>query len=143
MNFYSLLAWIFFYILVVTLFYWCFRQSMENVVQNSATTNTTNNEAMARSGASDIHLSGRVNNERRMAYTVAHGRNVYLITESNRPSNSSDLSPPEYKWEDLPPTYEEAVATFTNPAVDGHPSSPDNGPNEVVIELPATAASVN
>lgn len=79
-----------------------------------------------------------------MAYTVGPGRNIYLITDSTRTSNASEqhLSPPEYKWEDLPPTYEEAVASFINQAFDDQPTTTTSSA-DVVIELPATAASVN
>ena len=35
--------------------------------------------------------------------------NIYVISmEGDRPSNYHD-QPPEYKWEELPPSYEEAV----------------------------------
>lgn len=73
------------------------------------------------------------------AYTAGAGRNVYLITESARTSSASGqhIPPPEYKWEDLPPTYEEAVASFTNQAFS---TEPENS-TDVVIELPAIAAS--
>lgn len=135
MDAYSLLAWTFFYIVIISLFYWCFRQSMSQVASSSSETSSNERTAQPAERPS----------QRRMAYTAGVGRNIYLITESARPSDASEqLPPPEYKWEDLPPTYEEAVASFTNQAFDDQPAS-SSGQNstDVVIELAETTASIN
>lgn len=156
MDPFSVFAWIVFYMVVVGLFYWCFRQSMSAVASTPGTTNNLNSTTSPTNPVTNNHHRS---NERRMAYTVGHGRNVYMIREENRQSDASDhfhpsvhpRPPPEYKWEDLPPTYEEAVGSFTNPTftsptTDEQPSTSVNAPAseaDVVIELPASAASIN
>lgn len=151
MDPYSVFAWIFFYIVVICMFYWCFRQSMIRAAASDSSSNRNTTTASNTETNNQRHHS----NERRMASRVSHNRNVYLITDSNRPSDASDhhRPPPEYKWEDLPPTYEEAVASFTNPAFNEQPTttttttnSPNNNStsnNQVVIELQETVPSVN
>lgn len=138
---FSVLAWIIFYLVIVTLFYYCFRQSMSAVSSTPPSTASRTTPTTHSSGSNNNQRS----DDRRMAYA---GRNVYVITDENdhRPSNASDIrSPPEYKWEDLPPSYEEAVGSFTNPTFDEQqqPSSTSVVGDSTVIELPAAAASVN
>ena len=152
MDPFSIFAWIAFYMVIVVLFYWCFRKSVSAVANTSPGDDSHSRTSPAHS-ATNNHQHRL--NERRMAYTAGAGRNVYLIREENQPPNTSDhsfhpsvhpRSPPEYKWEDLPPSYEEAIGSFTNPtftspSTDEQPST--RAVNDAVIELPATAASVN
>ena len=137
----ELAVWIAFYLLLVALFYWCFRKSMQAVQDTPA----------ARISATNAR-----SNERRMAFTAGVGRNVYLVTDETRRSDASDQSqpnptfqpPPEYKWEDVPPTYEEAMRSYTNQAFED-PSAITPQPStsctsvEVVVEQPTTPPSAD
>lgn len=123
----SIFVWIVFYLVIIGLFYWCFRQSMIKIA-NQATHNANNLDDVERDLAAHHHRQRRNHHRHhhdarhrdRVMYSAGQGRNVYFITESGRGSNaSSDIGlhgqpPPEYKWEDLPPTYDEAVSSFTN-----------------------------
>ena len=143
---FSVLAWIVFYLVIVTLFYYCFRQSMSSVASTPPSTASRTTPQTQHSGSNNQR-----SNDRRTAYTAGHGRNVYLITDENhhRPSDASDIrSPPEYKWEDLPPSYEEAVGSFTNPTFDEQQQQQPIGStsdvvDSTVIELPASATVVD
>lgn len=125
----SLFVWIVFYLVIIGLFYWCFRQSMvklaSQAVNNPNQFDDVERDLAAHHQRHRRHRHRHTSNGRhaeRVIYTSGQGHNVYFITESGRNSNASsnaDLgmqSPPEYKWEDLPPTYDEAVRSFTNPA---------------------------
>ncbi|KAI9557621.1 hypothetical protein GHT06_017449 [Daphnia sinensis] len=111
MDPYSIFAWIVFYLVIVTLFYWCFRQSMSAVSSNSSTSNTRT----APHSETNNHLANR----------MADLHNMYTVTdETNRNASDQHQPPPEYKWEDLPPSYEEAVAgSHSNPAFEQHEAS--------------------
>jgi hypothetical protein len=142
MDPFNVFAWIIFYFVIVTLFYYCFRQSISSVSSTPPST-ASRTAPTTRSGSNNQRSNGR-----RTTYSSGNGRNVYVITDENdhRPSDASDIrSPPEYKWEDLPPSYEEAVGSFTNPTFDDQQQQPSTSVDgdSTVIELPASAASVN
>lgn len=151
MDLFTVFVWIIFYLVVVTLFYYCFRQSMASVQQSArARINSTSRTTPTTYSASDNPRT----NERRTAIRSGGNRSVFVITDENddgrRPSDASDFirSPPEYKWEDLPPSYEEAVGSFTNPTFNDQQLQPSTsssivGDDSTVIEVPASAASVN
>lgn len=149
MDLFTVLAWIIFYLVVVTLFYYCFRQSMSSVQQSArARIDSTPRTTPTTYSASDNPRT----NERRTAIRSGGNRSVFVIDDDDgrRPSDASDFirSPPEYKWEDLPPSYEEAVGSFTNPTFNDQQQQPSTsttivGDDSTVIEVPASAASVN
>ena len=126
----SIFVWIVFYLIIIGLFYWCFRQSMIKLA-NQASQNVNDFDDVERDLAAHHQRHRRHHHRRprhhhnarhrdRAIYSAGQGHNVYFITESGRPSNASSDSglherpPPEYKWEDLPPTYDEAVRSYTN-----------------------------
>ncbi|KAK4016584.1 hypothetical protein OUZ56_031542 [Daphnia magna] len=130
MDPYSIFAWIVFYLVIVTLFYWCFRQSMSAVSSNTATSNprtTPHSET-------NNHLPSSMAD-----------RDMYTVTdETNRNASDHNQPPPEYKWEDLPPSYEEAVAgSHINPSFDQHEASThasEDGAIELSLTSPAQSA---
>ncbi len=149
MDLFTVFVWIIFYLVVVTLFYYCFRQSMSSV-QQSARARTNSASRTTPTTYSSASGNPRTANERRTAIRSGHNRSVFVITDESddrRPSDALDIrSPPEYKWEDLPPSYEEAVGSFTNPTFNDQQqqqSSPSVVGDSTVIEVPASAASVN
>ncbi|EFX89454.1 hypothetical protein DAPPUDRAFT_303232 [Daphnia pulex] len=150
MDLFTVFVWIIFYLVVVTLFYYCFRQSMSSVQQSARAriNSTSRTTPTTYSAASDNPRT----NERRAAIRSGGNRSVFVITDDDgrRPSDVSDFirSPPEYKWEDLPPSYEEAVGSFTNPTFNDHQQQQPStstvvGDDSTVIEVPASADSVN
>lgn len=126
MDPYSVFAWIVFYLVIVTLFYWCFRQSMSAVSSDSSANRTT--------------PQSETNNQRPNNRVADH--NIYTVTdETHRTSDASGhiQPPPEYKWEDLPPSYEEAIGgSHVNEAFDQRESSTSAGAD---IELSSTVPS--
>jgi len=146
MNLFTVFAWIVFYLVVVTLFYYCFRHTMSAVQSTSSP-----NDSATRTRTTPTVYSDSNNprsNERRTDFRSDRNRNVFVITGENdhRPSDASDLrSPPstECKWEDLPPSYEEAMGSFTNPTFNEQQPRTSVVGDSTVIAIPASAASVN
>lgn len=109
----SVLAWSLFYMVIVAMFYWCFRQSMSGV-REGATTTTPADGDTSTAGTNTVRTSDeqqRSGGGGRQIYSMpGPGRNVYVI--SDEMTINSNESPPDYKWEDLPPSYEDAVQLY-------------------------------
>ena len=104
----SVLAWILFYMVIVAMFYWCFRQSMAGVREGAATQPTIDGETV---GTAETATT-RSNAQRQIYSMPGPGRNVYVI--SDEMNNRSDEPPPTYKWEDLPPSYEDVIQLYNS-----------------------------
>ena len=108
----SVLAWTLFYMVIVAMFYWCFRQSMSGVRDGNPTA-TTSPDGATTAGATNATTTADEQRSGRQIYSMpGPGRNVYVISDEMR-INSSNEPPPDYKWEDLPPSYEDAVQLYS------------------------------
>ena len=138
MNPLNVIVWItFYFVVIMTLLYFCFRRSMSTSLNNSETRTIPTTYSAS---------SNRRTNERRTALRSGRNRSIFVITEENehRPSDASHIrSPPEYKWEDLPPSYEEAVESFTNPTFDDQQQPNTCVVRDSTVIIPESAASVN
>ena len=60
--------------------------------------------------------------DERHRHRAGTSSNIYVISAEE--DRSSYQPPPEYKWEELPPSYEEAIVTITSQQTENYPQAP-------------------